>query len=81
MTTYPLSEPATIYRSTKFGSADNRTGEVVGRGTLSDCAEILEGWSPADRASVLVEMTDQDLRYNSEEIEELLKFLREEHAD
>jgi hypothetical protein len=74
MTTYPLSEPATIYRSA--GS-----GEIVSQGSLSDCAETLQGWSADDRATVRVAMDDMDLNYGSAEIEELLAFLRAEDAD
>lgn len=72
MTTYPLSEPATIYAA----DAEN----PVGRGTLADCAELIEGFPPQRRASARIEMDDMELRFGPEEIEELLRFLREESA-
>jgi hypothetical protein len=81
MTTYPLSEPATIYRTAEPNQADEQSGDVVAQGSLADCAEILEGWSPADRATARVEVNDMDLRYGPGEIEELLTFLREEGHD
>jgi hypothetical protein len=81
MTTYPLSEPATIYRTAEPNQADGQSGDVVAQGSLADCAEILEGWSPADRATARVEVNDMDLRYGPGEIEELLTFLREEGHD
>lgn len=78
MTTYPLSEPATIYRNAGQKELSGATREVVARDSLSDCAEILEGWSETDRALVEVEIDDMSLRYGPNEIEELLTFLREE---
>jgi hypothetical protein len=81
MTTYPLSEPATIYRTAEPNQTDEQCGEVVAQGSLADCAEILEGWSPTDRATARVEVNDMDLRYGPGEIEELLTFLREEGHD
>ena len=78
MTTYPLSEPATIYRTSDRTEADGGVSEVVARGSLSDCAEILEGWSETDRADVEIEIQDMSLRYGPSEIEELLTFLRDE---
>ena len=79
MTTYPLSEPATIYR--KADQAEGAARDAVARGSLSDCAEILEDWSRTDRASVEIEIDDMVLRYGPDEIEELLTFLREEDED
>ena len=76
MTTYALSEPATI-RRTATGS-DAGAGEVVTRGSLADCADVLQGWSAKDRASVLIDIDDMDLRYGPAEVEELLVFLRGE---
>ncbi|MEN2786663.1 hypothetical protein ACFOKI_01815 [Sphingomonas qilianensis] len=73
MTTYPLSEPATIYRSDA-----HQSDAVVSRGSLSDCADLLQDWSTEDRAAVRIEIDDMELRYGPEQIEELLKFLREE---
>ena len=77
MTTYPLSEPATIYRTDTSGGER----KSVARGSLADCADILAGWSSEDRATVEIEVDDMALRYGSDEIEELLQFLREEDAD
>ena len=77
MTTYPLSEPATIYRKAGHDGPDTERA-IVARGSLSDCAEILEDWSEADRAAVEIEIDDMSLRYGPQEIEELLAFLREE---
>lgn len=79
MTTYPLSEPATIYRTADQDEGSAR--DVVARGSLSDCAEILEDWSRTDRSSVEIEIDDMSLRYGPDEIEELLTFLREEDKD
>lgn len=79
MTTYPLSEPATIYRTAD--QSEGAARDVVARGSLSDCAEILENWSSNDRASVEIEIDDMSLRYGADEIEELLTFLREEDKD
>ena len=78
MTTYPLSEAATIYRLT---NASSDTQEVVARGTLSECAELLEGWSTAERASSEIAVDQMNLRYGSEDVEELLEFLRREGID
>ena len=79
MTTYPLSEPATTYRKTD--EADGAARDIVARGSLSDCAENLQGWSETDRAAVEIEIDDMSLRYGPGEIEELLAFLREEASD
>ena len=72
MTTYPLSEPATIY------AAD--TDDAVGQGTLAECAELIEGFPAQQRTSARIEMDDMELRFGPEEIAELLRFLREESA-
>lgn len=78
MTTYPLSEPATIYRNAGQNETNGATREVVARGSLSDCAEILDDWPETDRGTIEIEIDDMSLRYGPEEIEELLTFLREE---
>ena len=78
MTTYPLSEPSTIYRSA--GQSEDPAADVVSRGSLADCAETLEGWSAADRAGIRVQVDEMNLTYGPPEIEELLDFLREEAA-
>lgn len=73
MTTYPLSEPATIY------AAEGAEEESVsGQGSLGDCAELLAGFSPEKRASARIEMDAMDLKFGSREIDELLRFLRDE---
>jgi hypothetical protein len=80
MTTYPLSEPATIRRTTGGGDGASRTDDVVARGSLADCADMLAAWPVEERSSIQVDVDDMDLRYGPEEIEELLGFLREESA-
>jgi hypothetical protein len=72
MTTYPLSEPATIHTG---GASD-----VLGKGTLADCADQIESLSPEARKSARIVMDDIDLEFGPEEINALLKFLREEGA-
>ena len=75
MTTYPLSEPATIYVAEPSGDA---TSEAVGQGTLEECVHIVADL-PADRQkSVMIQMDDIDLSFGSRDISELLRFLREE---
>ncbi|MEG3163883.1 hypothetical protein U1701_04685 [Sphingomonas sp. PB2P19] len=73
MTTYPLSEPATIH------GGDAQDG-ASGRGTLADCVEILQGLPDAKRASASIVMDELDLRFGPGEIDELLRFLHEESA-
>ena len=77
MTTYPLSEPATIYASDPNSDA---TAEVVGRGSLEDCAGLLAGLDADRLESIVIQMDDLDLRYGNKEVGELLRFLREESA-
>ena len=77
MTTYPLSEPATIYRA---DGSDDAT-DVVAQGTLSECADILKAWTDAERETVRVDMDDLSLCYGPQEMAELLKFLRAEHDE
>lgn len=78
MTTYPLSEPATMYRSAPNDIGDDMVDDVVARAALSDCVDVLKEWSPQDRATVYIQIDNLDLRYGPEEIEELLAFLRQE---
>lgn len=75
MTTYPLSEPATIYAGGEDGA--KRDG-VVGQGTLAECAELIKDFSPERRTSASIEMDQLDLRFGPEEIDELLRFLHDE---
>lgn len=76
MTTYPLSEPATIYAEEESGDAST----VVGQGTLADCAQIVAGLGPRQQKSVLIQMDKLDLGFGAREIGELLQFLREESS-
>ncbi len=71
MTTYPLSEPATIYASE--GDAD-----VLGQGTLAECSDIVQGLPDKDRSSATITMDDLDLSYGPAEVDELVQFLRSE---
>lgn len=73
MTTYPLSEPATIY-------SDEASESIAGQGTLAECAEIIEGFSEPQRSSARIVMDAMALDFGRAEIDELLKHLREESA-
>ncbi len=75
MTTYPLSELATIYGVEKNGDAQTN---VVGQGTLAECAEIVADLAPDRKTAVSSQMENLDLRFEPEEVSELLRFLREE---
>ncbi|MCK8455145.1 hypothetical protein [Sphingomonas faeni] len=75
MTTYPLSEPATIYSVDASGEV---TSDVLGRGTLEDCADIVAGLSADRRKAISIRMDSLDLQFGSEEVVELLRFLHEE---
>ena len=72
MTTYPLSEPATIYAA--------EGNDLVGQGSLADCAEIIEALPSQQQASVRIEMDDLELRFGPQEVGDLLRFLRDESA-
>jgi hypothetical protein len=78
MTTYPLSEPATIRRTARDGNALSQTDEVVGHGSLARCADLLQKLSTEERSSLRIDVDDMKLRYGAEEIEELLIYLRDE---
>ena len=80
MTTYPLSEPSTIYRAAAPTEGSVQSHDVVARGSLADCADILEGISAEDRATMRVDVDDMSLSYGPDEINELLDFLRAEAA-
>ncbi|WP_028966327.1 hypothetical protein [Sphingomonas phyllosphaerae] len=71
MTTYPLSEPATIY-------GDEGGAEVLGKGTLAECADIVRGLSDEARSSAAIKMDDLPLTYGPAEVSELVHFLRNE---
>ena len=77
MTTYPLSEPATIYAG---DGSDDVTSDIVGQGTLEECADIVAGLSSDRRKSVSIRMDDLDMTFGSQDIGDLLQFLREESA-
>ena len=77
MTTYPLSEPATIYA---VEVCDDATSDVVGRGTLEACMDIVAGLSSDRQRSICIRMDALDLKFGPQEIGELQEFLREETA-
>lgn len=70
MTTYPLSEPATIH------AAD--AADVVATGTLAECADQIQRLSAEARRSARIKMDDIDLEFGPAEIDALVQFLREE---
>lgn len=72
MTTYPLSEAATMY--------DDASDDAAVCGTLAECAEILQRSTAQERASKRIEMDDVDVKFGPDEIEDLLLYLREESA-
>lgn len=75
MTTYPLSEPATIYPAKTRGDA---TSAVIGQGTLEECAEIVAALPSDKQRSIVIQMDDLDLKFDAHDISELLRFLHEE---
>ncbi len=75
MTTYPLSEPATIYAAEP---SDNATSEAAGHGTLEECVDIVAAFSTDRQKSVFIQMDDIDLKFGPREIGDLLRFLRAE---
>jgi hypothetical protein len=75
MTTYPLSEPATIYSVDASGDV---TSDVLGQGTLENCVDIIGGLSADSQKAVFIQMDGLDLRFGPREVGELLRFLREE---
>lgn len=75
MTTYPLSEPATVHAGDDTGRAG---AGVLGNGTLADCVEIVSGLGGEARSSARIAMDDLDLEFGPEEIDELATFLRNE---
>jgi len=77
MTTYPLSEPATILATE---GSDDATSDVIGRGTLEDCADIVAGLSLDRQRSLSIQMDNLELTFGPQEVGELLQFLREESA-
>ncbi|UYY58623.1 hypothetical protein [Sphingomonas sp. S2-65] len=77
MTTYPLSEPATIYAAEGDGGSDP---SVVGKGTLAECADTVAGLAPDKQKTISIQMDALDLRFDPQEVGELLRFLDEESA-
>ncbi len=75
MTTYPLSEPATIHATE---GPDDATAEVLGRGSLEDCAAIVAGLPSDLQGTVSIRMDELDMKFGAQEIAELLQFLRAE---
>lgn len=77
MTTYPLSEAATVYA---VEAGDDEKLDVVGQGTLEECVDIFADL-PADRQkSLSIHMDTLDLKFGPREVSELQAFLREETA-
>lgn len=75
MTTYPLSEPATAYVSDDDGKP---TSQPLFQGTLSECVAILEDMPEDERASASITMDALDLNYDPSEVDELIRYLRDE---
>jgi hypothetical protein len=76
MTTYPLSEPATIYAD----GNDAKDARVLGRGTLSECADLIAEFPEEKRTAVRIQMDAMDIQFDSTEVDELLQFLRDESS-
>jgi hypothetical protein len=74
MTTYPLSEAATVH------VAGDHDARVAGRGTLEECVGLVERLSPEDRQRVRISMDDLTLEYGAREVGELVEFLGSEDA-
>lgn len=64
----------------KGGKASSRNDEVVGRGSLEDCADIVGALPVEERSSLRIGVNDMELHYGSEEIGELLIYLSDESA-
>ena len=77
MTTYPLSEPATIHLVDASG---DMTADVIGQGTLEDCVELVAGLSADRRKAITVHMDDLDLQFGPKDVGDLLNFLHNEDA-
>jgi hypothetical protein len=75
MTTYPLSEPATIYAVEGDTEA---MSDVVGQGTLAECVDVVAAMSPDKQQAIFIQMDDLGLRFGPPEVAELLRFLRDE---
>jgi hypothetical protein len=77
MTTYPLSELATIYAVEGDTEA---MSDVIGQGTLEECVDVIAAMPADEQASVFIQMDDLGLRFGPAEVAELLAFLRDESA-
>ncbi len=77
MTTYPLSEPATVYAT---GAHDDTESDVMARGTLEECVDIIAALEPDKRQAISIRMDELDLRFGPDEVAELIRFLHEESA-
>jgi hypothetical protein len=75
MTTYPLSEPATIL---PLEAGKNAASQAIGRGTLEECAGIVGDLPMDERQSVAIQMDDMDLRFDHKDVVGLLRFLHNE---
>ncbi|MBW6532694.1 hypothetical protein KZ820_18280 [Sphingomonas sp. RRHST34] len=75
MTTYPLSEPATTYANDDDGKPTSR---ILFKGTLSDCAANVEAMPHNERFSASIKMNALELSYGPDEVDELIRYLRNE---
>ena len=77
MTTYPLSEPATVY----FDEHDAEASSGEGcRGTLEECSDLVAAMTSGRQKSAWIRMDDMDLQFGPQEVAELLRHLRDEGA-
>jgi len=75
MTTYPLSEPATIFDA---ATSDSARTKPVGRGSLEECIDIIAAL-PTDRQDhVSIRMDELALDFGPKDIAELRRFLAAE---
>ncbi|MBW6526492.1 hypothetical protein KZ813_06530 [Sphingomonas sp. RHCKR7] len=77
MTTYPLSEPATAYAADDHGEPTSRS---VFQGTLGECVASIEEMTREERSSVSIKMDALDLSYGPADVDELVRYLRDEGA-
>ncbi len=72
MTTYPLSEPASIVA---VATSDNADPADIGRGTLEECVAIVAAQSADRQRAMSIRMDNLDLEFGPDEIGELLQYL------
>jgi hypothetical protein len=77
MTTYPLSEPASAYVNDDDGKP---TSQPVFQGTLSECVAIVGAMPHNQRYSTSIKMDALDLSYSPAEVDELVRYLRDEEV-